>query len=209
MLKRTDLGGGAWIAHNPTWLSPSEASEHFDTLLTELPWTERSINARGKQVLQPRLITWAGQLPYLYSGQVLEPLPMHPLLDQLSQRLQTQFDLPFNHVVANLYRNGQDRVGFHADDEPELGYEPLIVSVSLGVTRRFVLRQKYRKRRKSLALKHGSLLVMGGTCQHRWYHAITGDISITQPRINLTYRYLRGEPGWRAPRQEDPRQQRR
>ena len=209
MEKKVDLGQGSWVTYEADWLSSDEAVKGFDTLYNELNWVERSIIAKGKVVQQPRLMTWAGELPYLYSGQVLEPQSMHPLLRSLGERLSQHCGLAFNHVVANLYRNGKDRVGFHADDEPELGYEPLIASVSLGISRRFVLKHKYKSRKKSFNLKSGSLLVMGGSCQHRWYHALPANPQITEARINLTYRVLRGTPGWRAPREEDPRQHKR
>ena len=209
MQKKVDLGQGSWVTYEVDWLSPETAIKSFEILHHELNWVERSIIAKGKVVQQPRLMTWAGALPYLYSGQVLEPQAMHPLLNELGQRLSQEYGLDFNHVVANLYRNGKDRVGFHADDEPELGYEPLIASISLGISRRFVLKHKYKSRKKGFNLKSGSLLVMGGACQHRWYHALPANPQITEPRINLTYRVLRGAPGWRAPRDEDPRQNRR
>ncbi len=209
MQKKVDLGQGSWVTYEADWLNSEEAKSIFDSLFTELNWVERSIVAKGKVVQQPRLMTWAGDLPYLYSGQVLEPQAMHPVLADLGDRLSQACGLNFNHVVANLYRDGKDRVGFHADDEPELGYEPLIASVSLGVSRRFVLKHKYKSRKKSFNLQSGSLFVMGGACQHRWYHALPANPQISEPRINLTYRVLRGAPGWRAPREEDPRQQRR
>lgn len=209
MQNKIDLGQGTWIIYEPNWLEEQKAQKIFDQLYQELSWVERSIIAKGKVVLQPRLMTWAGDLPYLYSGQTLEPQPMHIVLEQLRERLSVWCELQFNHVVANLYRDGRDRIGFHADDEPELGYEPLIASLSLGVSRRFVLKHKYKSRKKSFNLRSGSLLIMGGTSQHRWYHGLPANPSIESPRINLTYRFLRGAPGWRAPREEDPRQHRR
>ena len=206
---KIDLGQGAWLTYERDWLEESEASLFFQTLYRELPWEERSIIAKGKVVQQPRLMSWAGELPYLYSGQVLEPRAMHPIIASLGQRLSQELEVELNHVVINHYRDGRDRVGFHADDEPELGYEPVIASVSLGASRSFVMRSKYKRRKWSKRLRHGSLLVMGGRCQHRWYHGVPSEPSVTAPRLNLTYRHLRGAPGWRAPREEDPRQRQR
>ena len=208
MDEKIDLGQGAWLIYERDWLEESEASLFFQRLYKELLWKERSIIAKGKVVQQPRLMSWAGELPYLYSGQVLEPIEMHSTLLTIRNRLAERCQLEFNHVVANLYRSGTDKVGFHADDEPELGYEPLIASLSLGVSRRFVMKHKYKSRKKSINLRHGSLLIMGGACQHRWYHGVPAQPEIKGSRINLTYRVLRGEPGWRAPREEDPRRQR-
>ena len=143
MLTRKEIGFGAWITYLPQWLSVEDADAAMSVLHSELNWQEREIIAKRKRVMQPRLMSWAGELPYLYSGQVLEPQSMHPLLAQLGVQLSEQCGVKFNHVVANLYRDGRDRVGFHADDEPELGYEPVIASVSLGATRRFVFKYKY------------------------------------------------------------------
>lgn len=203
---KVDLGQGSWLIYEENWLTTEIADHLFSNLLQDLSWEERSIIAKGKEVQQPRLMGWAGELPYLYSGQILEPRSFHDDLVMLQKRLATTCEIHFNHVVANLYRDGKDRVGFHADDEPELGYEPLIASISLGVSRRFILKHKYKKRKKSISLKHGSLLLMGGTCQHRWYHGVPAQPHIGESRINLTFRLLRGAPGWRAPRTEDPRQ---
>ena len=205
-MTKQDLGQNSWLIYEPDWLSLDEADHLLTTLLKELTWEERSIIAKGKVVQQPRLMTWAGDLPYLYSGQTLDPRPLPQVLEKLQESLSQLCDLPLNHLVANLYRDGKDRVGFHADDEPELGYEPLIASISLGISRRFVLKHKYKHRKKSISLKHGSLLLMGGTCQHRWYHGVPAQPHITLPRINLTFRQVKGPPGWRAPRHEDPRQ---
>lgn len=206
---KKDLGRGAWVSYDPAWLERAEADHALEQLLVDLQWEQRDIIAKGKVVRQPRLMAWGGDLPYLYSGQVLEPQAMHPIIEALNRRLSRELETSFNHVVINYYRDGHDRVGFHADDEPELGYEPVIASVSLGVTRTFILRSKHQRRKWGKRLRHGSLLVMGGNCQHRWYHGVPSQPEIKEPRLNLTYRYLRGEPGWRAPRAEDPRQRRR
>ena len=204
-----DLGSGSWVSYNPNWLTRTDADEALSALLEDLEWEQREIIAKGKRVLQPRLMDWAGSLPYLYSGQVLEPRAMHPIIEAMGARLSRELDVSFNHVVINHYRDGRDRVGFHADDEPELGYEPVIASVSLGATRSFTLRSKHKRRRWGKRLSHGSLLVMGGRCQHRWYHGVPSEPEITAPRLNLTYRELKGPPGWRAPREDDPRQHQR
>ena len=194
------LGERAWYTYTRGWLETSAANEILDVLLRELDYEERELVVFGKRVMQPRLMGWAGQVGYRYSGQVLEPRPFHPLLEQLGERLSVECGHPFNHVVVNHYRNGRDNVGMHADDEPELGYEPLIASLSLGVTRGFVMQHKAARRRKRrLRLQHGSLLVMGGTFQHRWRHALPRQPKVTGVRLNLTYRQLLGPPGWRPP----------
>jgi alkylated DNA repair dioxygenase AlkB len=159
----------------------------------------------GREIPQPRLMDWAGALPYRYSGQTLPPRELSPRLAALLARVAQATQAEFNHVVVNRYRDGRDTIGFHADDEPELGRSPLIASISLGAVRRFVLERKGRRRsRKNLRLGHGSLLVMGGTCQHTWYHAVPKDAECQKERLNLTFRLLKGPPGWREPRPEPP-----
>lgn len=196
----TSLGERSWYTYDREWLAPGEADQALETLLEELDYEARELVVFGKRVMQPRLMGWAGELGYRYSGQVLEPRPFHPLLATWGERLSAECGVPFNHVVINYYRNGHDNVGMHADDEPELGYEPVIASVSLGVTRKFVLQhKKNRKRKRHIRLQHGSLLVMGGTFQHRWRHAVPKQPANEGARLNLTYRLLHGPPGWRTP----------
>jgi len=196
---RKSLGHGAWCRSDAAGLATDEAEELFEELHTTQDWAERAIVAMGKEVMQPRLIDWAGELPYKYSGQVLEPKPLSPTLDQLNQTLSELCGVEFNHIILNLYRDGRDRVGMHADDEPELGRNPLVASLSLGASRRFNIQHKRKRRlRRSLQLTHGSLLVMGGNMQHRWRHGVPrAHDPDTPPRINVTHRRLMGPPGWR------------
>lgn len=199
-MDQVDLGLGSWIRYQPAWLAADEADALFAELLGALPWEQRPIVVAGREVLQPRLMAWGGELPYRYSGQTLPPEPMHPALAALMERAAAECGVPFNHVTVNLYRDGRDNIGFHADAERELGHDPVIPSISLGVVRRFVLEKKGRRRTKrALRLAHGSLLVMGGSCQRRWYHAVPKDPGCTEPRINVTFRWLHGPPGWRPP----------
>jgi alkylated DNA repair dioxygenase AlkB len=108
-------------------------------------------------------------------------------------------EMAFDHVLLNLYRDGRDSIGMHADNEPELGSNPPVAAVSLGATRRFVVQRKGKRRGKprSIPLEHGSLLVMGGTMQHGWYHGVPKTRADVGERINVTFRRLRGPPGWR------------
>lgn len=191
----------AWMTFEPTWLAKPEADELLRAITEESAWGERPIVARGKEVMQPRLIDWAGDLPYKYSGQVLEPRTHTPTLDGLRVRVEAHVGEVFNHTLLNLYRDGRDSVAMHADNEPELGQYPIIASVSLGETRVFRLQSKRdRKRRRKLPLTHGSLLVMGGTMQRTWRHAVPKEPAIEGPRLNVTFRRLMGPPGWRDPR---------
>ncbi len=196
---KTDLGDGAWFTYVPGWLPADEAAAALVALRAECAWEHRSIFAFGKEIPQPRLTAWSGELAYRYSGQTLEPREPTPALAALTARASIEFGQHFNHVLLNLYRTGHDKIGLHADNEPELGKDPLIVSLSLGAVRRFVLVPKDpRRKKRSLRLEHGSMLVMGGTTQHRWRHQVPGTNEPVDERINVTFRTLRGPPGWRG-----------
>jgi alkylated DNA repair dioxygenase AlkB len=205
MKQRLEIGRDAWIDYVPGWLSLDEANALLAELLTETPWEQLPINVFGKPVMQPRLMAWAGTLPYRYSGLTLDPRPMSPRLQELTERVSAEAGESFNHVLLNLYRNGADHMGMHADDERELGRDPIIGSMSLGETRRFVLKPKNRrvKKKREVRLLHGSLLVMGGACQHTWYHGVPKQPALTESRINLTFRRLMGPPGWRSAPERD------
>lgn len=199
-MENVDLGLGAWIRYEPGWLAPAAADALFARLLAELPWEQRPIVVAGREVMQPRLMAWGGALPYRYSGQTLPPAPIHPALAPLMARAAEGCGVPFDHVTVNRYRDGRDWIGFHTDAERELGRDPQIASLSLGVVRRFVLERKGRRRTKrSLRLAHGSLLVMGGRCQKFWYHGLPKDPEVTSDRINVTFRWIKGPPGWTEP----------
>src|SRR5438093_3240257 len=147
------LAFGAWLDHEPGWLPPPEADGFLTALRDELPWEQREIVLFGRRILQPRLIAWAGALGYRYSGQTLEPRPFTPAAGRLLARVQAETDASFNHVLVNCYRSGEDSMGLHSDDEPELGPDPLVATVSLGTTRRFVVkpRREQDRERQELA----------------------------------------------------------
>ena len=196
-----DLGKGTWFSYQKNWLSTQQADSLFSLFIEERNWVQRPIFVWDKPIMQPRLMCWAGMLPYKYSGQTLEPRPLTGSLAQLNRQLSEEWDTPFNHVILNLYRNGEDHVSMHSDNEPELGFQPLIASISLGERRKFIMlpkdKRKRRKHKRSLLLEHGSLLVMGGSFQHKWRHALPKSTSFNGERINITFRYLKGPPGWR------------
>ncbi|MCY1541266.1 2OG-Fe(II) oxygenase superfamily protein [compost metagenome] len=142
----------------------------------------------------PRLVAWYGdpEAGYRYSGLTHQPLPWTPLLAQIRTRVEKAVGQRLNGVLLNYYRDGQDSMGWHSDDEVELGVNPLIASLSLGGTRRFDLRRKGQNRiEHSLLLNHGSLLVMGGPTQHYWQHQVAKTRSHCAPRLNLTFRLIR------------------
>ncbi|MCQ4314292.1 alpha-ketoglutarate-dependent dioxygenase AlkB [Pseudomonas stutzeri] len=181
------------LAYWPRWVDAELASRWLHGLSTDTPWTQPQIRLYGRQFAVPRLVAWYGDANarYRYSGVVHEPLPWTLLLNEIRERVETQVEQPLDGVLLNLYRDGQDAMGWHSDDEPELGSEPLIVSLNLGATRRFDFRRKGTNRiGHSLELEHGSLLVMRGTTQHYWQHQIARTRKVTEPRLNLTFRQL-------------------
>jgi alkylated DNA repair dioxygenase AlkB len=198
-VRRWNLDDGGVLALYEEWLAPAEASHVFETLLDELDWKQRSIRIMGREVLQPRLTAWYGDAAYTYSGVTMTPLPWTPLLSELRDRLIADVGEDLNSVLCNMYRTGTDSMGLHSDNEKELGTHPVIASLSFGAARRFILRHKKKKKIPpvSIELTHGSLLVMGGTAQAFWKHAVPKEPAITAPRINLTFRRVMTPPSSR------------
>ncbi len=190
------LAGGAWLDHEPAWIGLGEADTLLAALRDELAWEQREIVLFGRRILQPRLIAWAGTVGYRYSGQTLEPRPFTPAAARLLDRVRERAGVPFNHVLLNRYRSGEDSMGFHADDESELGADPVVAIVSLGTSRRLVVKPRRAKlaERHDLHLGHGSLLVMGGTCQRHYVHGVPRQLGIAGDRISLTFRWLLRAP---------------
>jgi alkylated DNA repair dioxygenase AlkB len=193
---RIPLAHEAWLEHDPTWLSRDEADAMLAALRDELAWEQREIVLYGRRVVQPRLIAWAGELGYRYSGQTLEPRGFTPTASRLLSRVRAAAGAPFNHVLANRYRDGADSMGLHADDEPELGPDPQVAIVSLGAARRLVVkpRRKGAPGRHDLDFGHGALLVMGGACQRHYVHGVPRQAGVVGERISLTFRTLLRAP---------------
>ena len=168
------------------------AEDYYQFLLRELPWQEEHYTIYGKRVTAPRLVAWFGdpQAAYSYSGISHTPLPWLPLLAQLKTQIEQQSHQSFNSVLCNLYRDGQDSMGWHADKEPELGKNPYIASLSFGEARVFKLRHNKTKQTIDVVLENGALLLMGGELQHHWRHAVPKTAKVKTPRINLTFRKI-------------------
>jgi alkylated DNA repair dioxygenase AlkB len=169
-----------------------------DLILQELigktPWRSEVITLWGKEYQQPRLTAWFGDpgASYTYSGLSLEPLPWTDLLSDIRSRVEALAKASFNSVLLNYYRDHRDSMGMHSDDEPELGRNPTIASVSLGEQRTLVLKHKFRKELKPfhLPLDSCSLLLMAGATQHSWKHGINKSNQPCGPRVNLTFRRI-------------------
>ena len=174
------------------FLRQSEADHYYRLLAQGLAWRQDEITIFGKKVKIPRLQAWYGDenTAYCYSGLLMQPKPWTPELLTLKDMVQECCGSTFNSVLANFYRHGNDKMGYHSDDEPELGSNPVIASLSLGCTRRFVFKHKHTDEKLALDLPSGSLLVMKGQTQQHYKHAIMMRKSLTQGRINLTFRYV-------------------
>ncbi|HTL07177.1 MAG TPA: alpha-ketoglutarate-dependent dioxygenase AlkB [Chitinophagaceae bacterium] len=163
-----------------------EADEIYTALLKHTPWEQRPITVFDKTVPTPRLTAWYGK----QRDTSLPAIPFTPLLLQIKERVERSTQHRFTSVLLNLYRDGNDGVAWHRDQDRELGPRPVVGSVSFGETRPFEIRHKFRKElpRHSIPLHHGSLLLMAGTMQHFWEHRIPKTSKQIKPRINLTFR---------------------
>ena len=177
--------------------SASEAGRLFSTLRGELCWEEREIRIFGRRMLQPRLVSYYGDpgASYCYSGELFHPRPWTATLDTVRRQVEILVGSSFNAVLCNLYRTGADSMGWHSDDEAELGERPVIASLSLGATRRLLFRSRDPEKRegsRGLDLQSGSLLVMAGSMQQLYQHQIpkVKASSGVEPRINLTFRKI-------------------
>lgn len=190
---------GADVALIPHWLVAGEANALLARLLVEVPWETHRLRLFGRELEAPRLSCWIGDAgaTYAYSGTRFAPRPWPPVLAALRAKVERACGGCFDSVLANLYRDGNDSMGWHSDDEPELGERPLIASLSLGAGRRF----RFRRRRArgepvqagdtlELLLPHGSLLRMAGDTQRRYRHDLPKMRAVTTPRINLTFRRI-------------------
>lgn len=162
-------------------------------LIEQTAWRSESIKLWGKLYAQPRLTAWHGDpgRDYTYSGLTMKAEPWTPLLQTLKAEIEQATGTTFNSVLLNYYRNERDSVGYHSDDEKELGPEPIIASLSLGETRTFIFKSKGKRHKPMrLALEDGSLLLMKGPTQRNWLHAIEKETRSCGPRINLTFRTI-------------------
>ena len=183
---------GAELRYAPDWLPAPIADELFFTVRQSVPWETHRIRLFGRWVDSPRLSCWIGdaEAAYTYSGARFEPHPWPATLRELRRRLADELGCEFNSVLANRYRDGRDCMGWHSDNEASLGPEPVIASVSLGASRRFVLKHRQAAPKLELSLPHGSLLLMGGETQANYRHALPRTAKPVGERINLTFRRI-------------------
>jgi alkylated DNA repair dioxygenase AlkB len=216
------LNQGGLLRFHPNWLSRADADELFRELRSGVAWSQGTIQSYGREVLEPRLTAWFGEADYTYSGRTLRAAPWPAPIARLRERIEAAAygygaaapfghaadgygaaapfghaaDAPLNAVLLNLYRDGRDSMGMHSDDEPELGTNPVVASLSLGEARRLVLEPKKKSARGTgcyeVALGHGALLVMAGSCQHQYRHGVPKEERCRGERINLTFRRVLG-----------------
>jgi len=181
----------------PAVLGEPAATQLAASLHKDLAWEQPRIHLFGKWHTVPRLQVWMGNpgARYRYSGLQLEPEPWHPGVAELRRKVEAMCNTRFNSVLLNLYRDGSDAMGWHSDDEDELGPEPWIASYSLGCSRRFCLRSRDSlNRRHELQLAHDQLLLMSPGVQEGWQHALPRSRKVHGWRINLTFRQVRPGP---------------
>ena len=173
------------------------ADDHLHGLIAELEWEQHSFTIFGRTVPMPRRIQMYGPHGYRYSGVVHPPRPLPPRLQQIRVHVEALTGRPFNSVLANLYRDGADSMGWHTDDDYPHGGQPMVASVSFGAARRFRMRPRRREERSPRAsvgwtLPHGSLLTMDGPARVDWQHAVPRTKRPVGPRVNLTFRQMWG-----------------
>ncbi len=182
------------IIYYPHFFEKNEADIVFEQLINDIPWQQDDIRVFGKNYPQPRLTSLFGDVgkPYSYSNIKMQPHAWSPLLEKIKTQIEQVTKANFNIVLLNYYRNGKDSNGWHADNEKELGTNPVIASLSFGAERTFQLKHNSDKnQKKNIVLDHGSLLVMQGTTQHFWKHQIPKTSKPIGARINLTFRFVR------------------
>lgn len=175
----------------PHFFSEQEADRLFQKLKNELDWQQTFIKIYGKTVLEPRLTAYYGTQNYAYSGRINQAKPFSKSLLVIKNAIEEFQKVTYNAVLCNFYRHGLDSMGWHSDNEPELGPNPIIASVSLGAVRKFQFKNKIDKTLKhEILLNHGSLLIMYGNSQSDWLHQIPKTKKDIGERINLTFRNI-------------------
>ncbi|MEJ6792298.1 MAG: alpha-ketoglutarate-dependent dioxygenase AlkB [Lacinutrix sp.] len=183
----------AEISYFPNFFSQEEAQAFFNTILNETNWKQDDIKVFGKTYPQPRLTALFANnnKPYSYSNITMQPNVFTETLLKIKSKIETKTNIKFTTCLVNLYRTGNDSNGWHADNEKELGVNPVIASVTFGAPRYFNLKhRKDKKLKQKLLLEHGSLLIMQGATQHHWLHQIAKTKKDVKPRINLTFRII-------------------
>lgn len=176
----------------PDYMQSLPTEQWFNLLLNSIAWSNDTVKMFGKTLILNRKSAWYGDsgARYAYSGISREPLPWTDELLTIKHTCEEVANASFNSVLCNLYHDGNDGMGWHADDERELGLEPIIASISFGAERKFSFKHRFTKERVDIQLAHGSMLIMRGETQHAWQHALPKSKRVCEPRINLTFRNI-------------------
>lgn len=183
----------AQVSYVPSFIGFEEANELFNKLINDINWQQDDIVVFGKKFQQPRLTALYGNdgKSYSYSSLTMFPNKWNSLLIYIKEKVEEFMNVKFTTVLLNYYRDGNDSNGWHADNEKELGKNPIIASISFGAKRVFQMKHNTNKDQKfKIELEHGSLLIMKGTTQHFWKHQIPKTTKKVGPRINLTFRII-------------------
>lgn len=177
----------------PEYFNKPDSDRLFKSLTDTIKWQQDQIKLYGKTINLPRLTAWYGanNKPYTYSGISMKPHPWTADLLEIKNNIEKEAAVSFSSVLLNLYRDGRDNVSWHCDNEPELGINPVIGSVSFGAARTFKFRHLQDKTVKKIELTHGSFVLMKEETQHKWEHEIPKTNKKLTPRINLTFRVIK------------------
>ena len=181
------------IYYIPALFTKEESDKFYMSLQESIQWKHEPIMMFGKEIMQPRLTAWYGDegMSYTYSGITMQPLSWNDDLALIKSRIEAASEHVFNSALLNLYRDGNDSVGWHRDNEKSLGIDPIIASVSFGTARNFHFKHVTDKELKlKVPLTHGSLLLMKGRTQHHWLHSIQKEPKVRSGRINITLRTI-------------------
>ena len=181
------------LEYIPGVFSALESNYLLDQFISKVSWEQKTIKIYNKEIATPRLTAWYGDpgTNYSFTGMTLDPIPWTPELLMMKERVEALAGVQFNSVLLNYYRNGNDSVAWHRDNERILGKNPMIASVSLGQVRNFDIRlQSDHSRKYSIRLENGSYLLMKGSLQEQWEHRIAKSTKPMKPRINLTFRRI-------------------
>jgi len=180
------------VTYHPNFLKPEEADSSLQLILKTQEWQPDVVKMFGKEITTGRKVIWYGDpnCTYTYSGKLKTPTPWHALVLQLKTITELHTNHLYNSCLANLYHNGDEGMGWHSDNEKELGKEPNISVISLGAERKFKFKHRQTKEVVDLTLEHGSLLTMSGSTQQHWLHTLPKTKKIHEPRVSLTYRKI-------------------
>jgi len=184
------MGLPADFVYLPALFDAATAAGHLEGLVHELAWEEQRFTIYGRDMPMPRLIAMYGPVGYRYSGVVHPPRPLTARLEEIRAVVEAASDVTFNSVLANLYRDGRDSVGWHRDSDYAHGGQPAIASVSFGAVRRLQVRDEGGRTRATIDLEPGSLLLMQAGAAERWWHRVPKTTRPVAPRVNLTFRHM-------------------